>query len=346
MANSGNLNPADYPHLNEAEWAALYRLTKVIGEDTVTKLLLTGEPDSHVTTARTFIQHEKAHAFTSAPKTVKMEVVKYRGTEQESLPRWFVEIETAFYSQQIKDVQMQVAFAMSNLAGRARSWAFGKRMANPQCFVDFLDFRKEIEDAFQPPKSEFRQRSKFLAIKQGKRDLHEYVQEARYLASIIVQEPMDDATQVSVFLNGLVSGPVRTQLFREYPNTLEEAISKALQEDFSLKQSKQDGFYFAPKGRTSNNYSRNNGSSNYYSRNIGAEPMDLSYANMTRKPNVVRKKYDSSSKRTMECHRCGKLGHLSYECRAPAPVSRNRDKKSQGSSLSSSSSQAKNEKDH
>jgi hypothetical protein len=157
---------------------------------------------------------------------------------------------------------------------------------------------------------------------------------------------MDDATQVSVFLNELISGPVRTQLFREYPNTLEEAISKALQEDFSLKQSRVDGFYVAPRaGRTSNTYSRNNGSSNYHSRSIGAEPMDLSYANMTRKPNVVRKKYDPSSKRTMECHRCGKVGHLSYECRAPAPISRNRDKKSQGSSLPSSS-QAKNEKNH
>jgi hypothetical protein len=51
-------------------------------------------------------------------------------------------------------------------------------------------------------------------------------------------EPVDETTKVTTFLKGLKDGPVRTQLFRVYPDTLEEAISLAIQEDFSLKQAK------------------------------------------------------------------------------------------------------------
>ena len=228
-------------------------------------------------------------------------------------------------ARQITDHHMQVFFAMSNLSGRARSWAFGKRLADPQCFAHFGEFRQEIEAAFQPPKCEFRQRSKFLALKQGKRDLHEYVQEARYLVSVIVQDPMADATQVSVFINGLANGPVRTQLFREYPHSLEDAISKALQEDFSLKQSRIDGFY-APKSKpSSSNYSRQ--FNNYKSSYNGPEPMDLSYVNTTKDYARGKKSFGPSKRRPSECNRCGKAGHYAYECMAPTPAPRNKEKR-------------------
>uniref|UniRef100_K3WK71 Retrotransposon gag domain-containing protein n=1 Tax=Globisporangium ultimum (strain ATCC 200006 / CBS 805.95 / DAOM BR144) TaxID=431595 RepID=K3WK71_GLOUD len=111
---------------------------------------------------------------------------------------------------------------MSKLAGRAKSWAYGKRLAEPHCFYDLDDFKRELKKAFEPPQSEFRARAEFLKLRQGKYDLHSYAQRARYLVSSIVDEPIDIPTQVVTFMTGLNDGPIRNQLFREYPKTLEE----------------------------------------------------------------------------------------------------------------------------
>ncbi|KAG2869815.1 hypothetical protein PC116_g31922 [Phytophthora cactorum] len=49
---------------------------------------------------------------------------------------------------------------------------------------------------------------------------------------------MDEATKVVTFMKGLRDGPVKTYLFREYPSTLEAAITLTIQEEFSLRQAK------------------------------------------------------------------------------------------------------------
>ncbi len=71
-------------------------------------------------------------------------------------------------------------------------------------------------------------RNRFLDISQGKRDLHTYVQEVRYLLANIVDIPVDRATQIAVFLKGLNPGSLKTQLFRKSPTSLDQAISEAL----------------------------------------------------------------------------------------------------------------------
>ncbi len=68
---------------------------------------------------------------------------------------------------------------MSNLAGQAKTWAFGKRLSDHTCFNTYTIFRNELRQAFEPPKSEFGARSEFLDLKQGKRDIHIYTQNHR-----------------------------------------------------------------------------------------------------------------------------------------------------------------------
>ncbi|OWY92396.1 LOW QUALITY PROTEIN: hypothetical protein PHMEG_00038625 [Phytophthora megakarya] len=46
---------------------------------------------------------------------------------------------------------------------------------------------------------------------------------------------MDEATKIVTFMK---DGPVKTYLFREYPSTLEDTITLAMQEGFSLIQAK------------------------------------------------------------------------------------------------------------
>ncbi len=50
--------------------------------------------------------------------------------------------------------------------------------------------------------------------------------------------PVDDQTQVVTFMKRLNDSPIKRQLFRVYPETLEEAISLSTQGDFGLNQAK------------------------------------------------------------------------------------------------------------
>ncbi|KAF1313193.1 reverse transcriptase, partial [Globisporangium splendens] len=309
----------DCLHLSNLEWSALQRLGKVVGENALFAILATCPPEQHRLTAIGFLQKEaedrgrettRAVAAQVQPprlKAVKFDVAKYGGGDKEPLLRWFVEIDAAIRSGQIHDPEQQVDFAMSKLAGRAKSWAFGRRMADHHCFRTLAEFKSDIRAAFEPPKSEFRTRTEFLEIRQDRRDLHAYIQHARYLVSSIVSEPIDMATQVVTFMKGLTDGPVKTYLFREYPETLEQAIALALQEDFSAKQAR---LHANPLRAAQFRHAKPS------LRNNGAEPMDLSLVQTS----TVRKK--TVDKRKQRCHRCHRLGHFSYECRATQPAPR------------------------
>ncbi|KAF1334714.1 reverse transcriptase, partial [Globisporangium splendens] len=276
---SATINREDCLHLSDLEWSAFQRMRTIIGEKAVFAILATLSQDQHRLTAIGFLQKEAEdrgrEATRAAPaqvqfprqKPVRLEVAKYGGGDNKPLLRWFVEIDAVIRSGQIYDPEQQVDFAMSKLAGRAKSWAFGRRMADHGCFSTLSEFKGDIRAAFEPPKSEFRTRTEFLEIRQDKRDLHAYIQHARYLVSSIVSEPIDMATQVATFMKGLVDGPVKTYLFREYPETLEQAIALALQEDFSAKQARLHAFpYRGAQFRHARPPPR-------YS---GSEPMDLS----------------------------------------------------------------------
>ncbi|KAE9062247.1 hypothetical protein PF010_g29483 [Phytophthora fragariae] len=210
-------------------------------------MLRTLSPTEQHGVALGFIMKEQretaARATVSTPSTPRVESLKlhvnsYVGREGEPLLRWLVEVDTAITARRIVDPLSKVAFAMSCLGGRARSWAYGRRLTDPTCFSTYEVFKEELRQAFEPPQNEFRSRAEFLDLQQGKHDVHAYAQRARYLVSNIVTNPIDEATKVVTFMKGLKDRPVKTYLFREYPSTLESAITLAMQEAFSLRQAK------------------------------------------------------------------------------------------------------------
>ncbi|KAF1317042.1 reverse transcriptase, partial [Globisporangium splendens] len=281
-AETVELTNEHFPHLSSHEWAALERMRAVIGEAAVISLLRSASPDEQRNAATSFMHHEimNTHRQPATPVTtmraapLKLDVSPHRGGENEPLARWFVELDAATTARQLRDPMQQVLFAMSNLAGRAKSWAYGKRLAEPHCFYDLDDFKRELKKAFEPPQSEFWARAEFLKLRQGKYDLHSYAQRARYLVSSIVNEPIDASTQVVTFMAGLNDGPIRNQLFREYPKTLDEAIERAMQEEFSIKQAKFNGFGPRPVRQHAVTHD-------------GPEPMDISCERVEQEPALI-----------------------------------------------------------
>ncbi|ETV67885.1 hypothetical protein H257_16010 [Aphanomyces astaci] len=135
---------------------------------------------------------------TSRLKSIKLDVAIFGGVESDKILRWFLQASTAADAQRISDDATRVAFAMSHLKGRAEDWAFSKRFDGPP----------------------------LLPIFRGKSYLQEFIHDLRFLAANINdEESLPGPLRVTVFMDGLNQGPARTQLFRAYPNTFEEAAS-------------------------------------------------------------------------------------------------------------------------
>ena len=251
---------------------------------------------------------------------LKLDVSYYHGKEDENLNRWFTEVSVAIDVQKVREPKQQVAFGMSKLRGRARDWAYSCIMKDASCFPSFNTFQQGLIQAFQPPKCEFRIRQQLLAVRQGKKSLHDYIQRLRSLATNLSSAPMDEDTLVALFLQGLKDGPVRTQLFRIYPKTFENAISVALQEEFSRTQALRQG-----SGTFKSNFNPSKNS---------RDPMAMDVNAVT--TGFQRKPMDKSK---IQCFRCKKFGHMIKDCRVKLPsCGEQRQKKTWAQAISSNDS--------
>jgi hypothetical protein len=301
------LDHSDFPALSKDEFMALARMHEAIGSTMFQSFLNLSQSDQ-LNTVRQFMTDERAkadalykQALSNASfqnKSLKLHVSNYSGAESENLIRWFTELEMSINVRGLPLEEHKVAYAMSLLTGRAKNWAYGCRMQDPECFPSFDNFKRSLELAFQPPKCEFRLKSQLLDTKQGNRNLYEYIQEMRYLISGIVLNPVDQNTLVSIFMKGLKAGPVRNQLFREYPQSFEKAVALAMQEEFSRTQAIMP----APQVRKPER---------------DPYAMDCSSIRTNNGPNARL----NNDKSKMTCHRCGKLGHFARTCFVARPGS-------------------------
>uniref|UniRef100_A0AAV1TBI7 CCHC-type domain-containing protein n=1 Tax=Peronospora matthiolae TaxID=2874970 RepID=A0AAV1TBI7_9STRA len=299
-----------YSHLSDVEWDAVERMGSTMGIHAVSVMLEALNRDAQHATIAKFIQNELdaerekvalLHQQGSQRSELLREQGAQQGVEEDSLLRWFVELDDAIRARRIDDGEMQVAFAQSNLAGRAKTWALGLKLHDPYAFGSLEAFKSRLRQTFEPPRAEFRARTELLKLKQGKRDVHAYAQHIRHLTSCISSNPVDEHTLFSVFMQGLADGPAKTHLFRLELDSLEQAISIAEQEDFILRQARASSTSYRQPRRYDNG---------------GPEPMELCYVES-------EKARSTDYKKLQKCNRCQKTGHYAYECSAPRPVSRN-----------------------
>ncbi|POM70551.1 Gag protein [Phytophthora palmivora] len=231
------MDRGEFPHLTDSQFESVRKMVGIFGGDAL-RSLAAAMLAEQVECIEAFDTYERGHVQglqapvaemkPAQPKPLRLKVNPYDGKEGENLHFWVREVELAMDAALISTERLRVAFARSNLGGRAKTWAYTREATTPGCITTWAQLA-----AFLPANYEYHQRSCFLACKQGKRELHEYIQKMRVLAASLVGNPLPEHIKVTVFMDGLKVGPSRTQLFRVHANTMEEAIQIALQEDYS-----------------------------------------------------------------------------------------------------------------
>ena len=152
------------------------RMRDGIVEAAVISLLQSTSTEDQKNATFSFIHHKimssrkqvATSVFSLRTVPLKLDVSPYRIGEKKPLSRWFVALVAAFTARQLHDPSQQVLFTMSNLAGRAKTWAYEKHFSDPKCFYSYDDFKAELKASFEPHQSEFCARAEFLKLCQGR----------------------------------------------------------------------------------------------------------------------------------------------------------------------------------
>ncbi|KAG3031278.1 hypothetical protein PC121_g18774 [Phytophthora cactorum] len=287
----------EFPHLNDSQYESVRKMAGIFGMEAL-QSLVAATPAEQVERVNAFDTYERgliahmrgsiqppmAEVKPSHQKPLRLKVNPYEGKEGGNIHFWVREVELAMDAALISTEQLRVAFALSNLSGRAKSWAYTREATTPGCFASWAQLCEQLRAAFLPANYEYHQRSQFLSCKQGKRELHEYIQEMRELTAPLVGNPLHEHIKVTVFMDGPRVGPAHTQLFRVQANTLEEAIQVALQEEYSHRQARTLAYAW-PGGSTPS-------------------------ANLTAPSGPVPMELGPTEQQDIRCYGCGRLGHM------------------------------------
>ncbi|POM75583.1 Gag protein [Phytophthora palmivora] len=163
------MDRGEFPHLTDSQFESDRKMgERIEAFDTYERGLI-----AHVQG----LQAPVAEVKPAQPKPLRLKIKPYEGKEGENLHFWVREVELAMDAALILTERLRVAFALSNLGGRAKTWAYTREATTPGCFTTWAQLCQQLRAAFLPANYEYRQCSRFLACKQGKRELHEHIQE-------------------------------------------------------------------------------------------------------------------------------------------------------------------------
>ncbi|GMF29450.1 unnamed protein product [Phytophthora fragariaefolia] len=157
---------------------------------------------------------------------------------------------------------------------------------------------QELRTSFLLANVAYRHRSNFLRCKQGKWSLQDYVMELHNLEAAMAGAPLSEDVKVTVFMDGVRTGPVRTELFRRQPKTFNEAVHIAMLEDHCVRSAQ--------------------GHTPHVEASEGPTPMEISLAEAARPQRTQRA--------GGRCFGCNQPGHFRRNC-PTNPWKTTRDKK-------------------
>uniref|UniRef100_A0AAV1TUZ9 Uncharacterized protein n=1 Tax=Peronospora matthiolae TaxID=2874970 RepID=A0AAV1TUZ9_9STRA len=152
--DSSHVTREGHPHLSDSDWEVVGRMSVLMGEPAISGMLESMSRDQQHAAIHKFLQEELAverqkiallqqqgshqlmggPTHTRRPENVKTDISRYKGTGEDSLLRWFVELDDAIRARYIEGDEMQVHFALSDLTGRAKTRALGLKLHDPNVF--------------------------------------------------------------------------------------------------------------------------------------------------------------------------------------------------------------------
>jgi hypothetical protein len=266
------LQRANFPYLDDGQWANLEKMEAVNGSTAIGELLHKSPEEvvsriarfreyeialeEHVTeivtakmkaaqaaqpapAARSYADHYACAVSTAPGNAVRSQTSPSDGDavwwRRRRKPRLLVPRELAMAAAKIVDARQRITFAIS-MKGRAKIWALTLETTHPGCFTDWKIMTNAMRDVFLPPNVAHRQRAAFLACAQGERDLYAYVQELRQLIASMAANSIPEEVKLTAFIENMKGGPVKAAIFRGVCTTLEEAFTIALAEDYVQRE--------------------------------------------------------------------------------------------------------------
>uniref|UniRef100_A0AAV1UA16 Uncharacterized protein n=1 Tax=Peronospora matthiolae TaxID=2874970 RepID=A0AAV1UA16_9STRA len=121
-----------YYHLSDSEWGVVGRMSVLLGEPAISGMLESRSRDQQHAAINKFLQGELAiegqkiallhqqgsHQSTGGPthmrrpETLKIDILRYKGIDEDSLLRWFVQLDDAIRARHIEGDEMQATFAL------------------------------------------------------------------------------------------------------------------------------------------------------------------------------------------------------------------------------------------
>ncbi|POM78225.1 Gag protein [Phytophthora palmivora] len=129
------MDRGEFPHLTDAQFESIRKMVGIFGGDAL-RSLAAATPAEQVERTEVFDTYERgliahvqalqapvAEMKPAQPKPLRLKVNPYEGKEGENLHFWVREVELAMDAALISTERLRVAFALSNLGGRAKTWA-------------------------------------------------------------------------------------------------------------------------------------------------------------------------------------------------------------------------------
>uniref|UniRef100_A0AAV1VJ98 Uncharacterized protein n=1 Tax=Peronospora matthiolae TaxID=2874970 RepID=A0AAV1VJ98_9STRA len=121
-----------YSHLSDSEWEVVGRMSVLMGELAISGMLESLSRDQQHAAINTFpqgelaveipkmalLQQQGSHQSIGGPthtrlfENLKIDISRYKGTDEDSLLRWFVELDDAIRARHIEGDGMQFAFTL------------------------------------------------------------------------------------------------------------------------------------------------------------------------------------------------------------------------------------------
>ncbi|POM64308.1 Gag protein [Phytophthora palmivora] len=141
------MDRGEFPHLTDSQFESVRKMVGIFGGDAL-RSLAAATPVEQVKRIEAFDTYERgliahvqglqtpvAEMKPAQPKPLRLKVNPYEGKEGENLHFWVQEVELAMDAALISTERLRVAFALSNLGGRAKTWAYTRETTTQSCFT-------------------------------------------------------------------------------------------------------------------------------------------------------------------------------------------------------------------